>query len=146
MKKYIIIGIVAIVLVALLVGYFTVEIDYRQEAQEVYTTVNGEKKFDFSKLIQPTKIMPPTMAQAKKVNTDMSLVEVLGAIGRPQKLVYQGLVHDVYEFCLRDGNKAWIATRSAAFNNTPEEKISWINYSERIWQSYEDYVKNNPHD
>ena len=122
MKKKAVIIIIAcvVVLVGIVLAYFTLPVSYAGTSEKNYIGV-----LDKHKLILPTE------AQASLIKKGMSMKEVLDTIGLPQKNYGSGIY--IFEFHLRDGHRLWIYT----FGD-----VVWIiEHSDYPYQTDEDYLK-----
>ena len=122
MKKKAVIIIIACVavLAGMVLAYFTMPISYAGTSEKYYVGALDEHK-----------LILPTEAQAKLINRDMSMKEVLDTIGLPQKNYGSGIY--IFEFYLRDGHRLWIYTAG---------DLVWsIEHSDYPYQTNEDYLK-----
>ena len=125
MKKKAVIIIIAcvVVLVGIVLAYFTLPVSYAGTSEKNYIGV-----LDKHKLILPTE------AQASLIKKGMSMKEVLDTIGLPQKNYGSGIY--IFEFHLRDGHRLWIYTDGLIIGNTFD-----IEHSDYPYQTIEDYLK-----
>ncbi len=125
MKKKAVIIIIAcvVVLAGIVLAYFTLPISYAGTSEKHYIGVLDEHK-----------LILPTEAQARLINRDMSMKEVLDTIGLPQKDYGSGIY--IFEFYLRDGHRLWIYTDGFRIGNTSD-----IVHSDYPYQTYEDYLE-----
>ena len=122
MKKKAVIIIIAcvVVLVGIVLAYFTLPVSYAGTSEKNYIGV-----LDKHKLILPTE------AQASLIKNGMPMKEVFDTIGLPQKNYGSGIY--IFEFHLRDGHRLWIYT----FGD-----VVWIiEHSDYPYQTDEDYLK-----
>ena len=122
MKKKAVIIIIAcvVVLVGIVLAYFTLPVSYAGTSEKNYIGV-----LDKHKLILPTE------AQASLIKKGMSMKEVLDTIGLPQKNYGSGIY--IFEFHLRDGHRLWIYT--------PGFYAGEVQHSDYPYQTIEDYLK-----
>ena len=125
MKKKAVIIIIAcvVVLAGIVLAYFTLPVSYAGTSEKHYIGVLDEHK-----------LILPTEAQARLINRDMSMKEVLDTIGLPQKDYGSGIY--IFEFYLRDGHRLWIYTDGFRIGNTSD-----IVHSDYPYQTYEDYLE-----
>ena len=125
MKKKAVIIIIAcvVVLAGIVLAYFTLPISYAGTSEKHYIGVLDEHK-----------LILPTEAQARLINRDMSMKEVLDTIGLPQKDYGSGIY--IFEFYLRDGHRLWIYTDGFRIGNTSD-----IVHSDYPYQTHEDYLE-----
>ena len=122
MKKKAVITIIAcvVVLAGIVLAYFTLPVSYAGTSEKNYIGVLDEHK-----------LILPTEAQARLINRDMSMKEVLDTIGLPQKNYGSGIY--IFEFHLRDGHRLWICTAG---------DLVWsIEHSDYPYQTHEDYLE-----
>ena len=128
MKKKTVIIIIScavcvLLLAGLVVAYFTLPISYAGTSEKNYIGVLDEHK-----------LILPTEAQARLINRDMSMKEVLDTIGLPQKNYGSGIY--IFEFHLRDGHRLWIYTDGLIIGNTFD-----IEHSDYPYQTHGDYLE-----
>ena len=125
MKKKAVIIIIAcvVVLVGIVLAYFTLPVSYAGTSEKHYIGVLDEHK-----------LILPTEAQASLIKKGMSMKEVLDTIGLPQKNYGSGIY--IFEFHLRDGHRLWIYTDGLIIGNTFD-----IEHSDYPYQTHGDYLK-----
>ena len=119
-KEIIIIFLAIILLICINSLYFIVPVSYAGTSEKHYIGVLDEHK-----------LILPTEAQARLINRDMSMKEVLDTIGLPQKNYGSGIY--IFEFHLRDGHRLWICTAG--------DMVWSIEHSDYPYQTHGDYLE-----